>query len=82
MSRLKFHLLKENFVTGTFRQEFGSKLLNTVYNYLGFRSKVNDTHLDKYNRYNVLKYACQFGHAQCIADARHEYDELLRGNHT
>lgn len=56
--------------------------METAYKYLGFRPKVSDSHLDKLNRDNVLKYACQFGLNDCIIDARDEYDHLLQGNHT
>ncbi|XP_055325495.1 uncharacterized protein LOC129579438 [Sitodiplosis mosellana] len=57
-------------------------LLNKVYSHLGFYPKPdNDTRLDIYNRNNVLKYACKFGHEQCITDARAEFDKLLQTSH-
>lgn len=63
-------------------EEFVLKLLNRVYEHLGFYGKVNDTSLDILNRLNVLKYACKLGHKQCIAESRTEFDHLLAGNHT
>lgn len=56
--------------------------MDKAINYLGFQPKASDTRLDIYNRNNVLKYACKFGHKQCIDDARAEFDKLLLGNHT
>lgn len=58
------------------------KLLNRVYDYLGFKAKGDDTRLDIYNRNTVVKYACRFGHKQCINDARAEYDHYLKGNYS
>lgn len=62
--------------------EFQLKLLNRVYEHLGFYGKTNDTSLDILNRNNVLKYACQLGHKQCIAASRAEFDHFVMGNHT
>lgn len=51
-------------------------LVKNVYNHLGFQPNQNDTRLDAYNRVNVLKHACQFGHEQCIKDSQEEYNKL------
>lgn len=65
-----------------FYQEYELKLLDRVYNRLGFQPKANDTRLDIYNRNHVIKYACKFGHKQCVNDARAEFDKLLEGNYS
>lgn len=62
-------------------QEFMLNLLNKVYDHLGFRPKKSDTRLDVYTRNYVLKYACKFGHKQCIADARTEFDHSMRASY-
>lgn len=59
-------------------QNFVLELLKTVYTHLGFQPKQNDTRLEIYNRVLVLNHACQFGHEQCIKDAREEYDKLAK----
>lgn len=43
-------------------EEFELKLLNRVYEHLGFYGKANDTSLDILNRHNILKHACKLGH--------------------
>ena len=58
------------------------KLLNRVYEHLGFHQKPKHTALDITNRRSVIKYACKFGNKECIADARAEYDRYLNGNYT
>ncbi|KAF2901176.1 hypothetical protein ILUMI_05011, partial [Ignelater luminosus] len=44
-------------------------VLSTAYDYVGFNEKPNDTHLDKYNRINVIKWLCRFGHSECRNNA-------------
>lgn len=58
------------------------KLLDRVYNYLGFKPKADDTRLDIYNRNPVVTNACRFGHKKCTIDARAEYDHYLKGNYS
>lgn len=62
-------------------QNFILGLLNHAYDYHGFNPRDNDTRLDIYNRNNILKYACKFGHKQCVVDARKEFDKLLQRNY-
>lgn len=73
---------KYNLKRYIFIQKFGLKLVNRVYQHVGFHQKPYHTALDISNRYNVVKYACKFGNKQCIADARVEYDRYLKGNYT
>lgn len=48
-------------------------LSKNIYAKLEFNQKATDTRLDKYNRVNILNYACKYGHADCIRDAKKEF---------
>lgn len=62
-------------------QQLILSLLSKAYDDLGFQPKENDTRLEIYNRANILKYACRFGHEECVKDARNEFDQLKQGEH-
>lgn len=55
---------------GTLLKEYVLKLIEPIYQQLGFEDKFNDTELHKLNRQLILSWACQFGHAHCIDKAK------------
>ncbi|KAH0552187.1 hypothetical protein KQX54_006650, partial [Cotesia glomerata] len=62
-------------------KEYVLKLIEPIYEELGFEDKANDTDLDKLNRQIILFWTCRFGHAKCIEKAKQIFD-AWRGNET
>lgn len=44
-------------------------ILNGIYQQLGDEGKTDDSHTDKLNRANVLKWMCDLGHDECRTKA-------------
>ncbi|XP_066591926.1 aminopeptidase N [Prorops nasuta] len=45
------------------------KLLDNVYKQVGFKDSINDPQLTVFTRINVLNWACDFGHDDCVRNA-------------
>lgn len=54
-------------------KKYIKNLTENIYRKLGFNSKSSDSRLDRYNRVNILNYACKYGHEECIRDAKKEF---------
>ena len=48
-------------------------LINNIYGHLTFVPKLNDVRTDIYNRNNILAWACKYGHAECIAKSKEQF---------
>lgn len=60
-------------------KEYVLKLIEPIYEELGFEDKANDTDLDKLNRQFILFWTCRLGHTRCIKKAKQIFD-AWRGN--
>ncbi|KAL6262287.1 hypothetical protein P5V15_007381 [Pogonomyrmex californicus] len=51
------------------------KLLDNVYKQVGFIDKVGDPQLTVFTRIDVLNWACNFGHEDCVTNAVHQFKD-------
>jgi len=49
------------------------KLLDNVYKQVGFTDKAGDPQLTVFTRINVLDWACNFGHEDCLGNAVQQF---------
>ncbi|XP_043469608.1 aminopeptidase N [Leptopilina heterotoma] len=48
---------------------YASKLLDNIYNKIGFKDSYEDSQLTVFTRLDVLNWACTFGHEDCVRNA-------------
>lgn len=55
-------------------------MIGKIYNKVGFVAADTETQLDIYNRAQILSWACKYGNADCIENAKSRYLPLLEAN--
>lgn len=56
-------------------EKYIQKILEGVYEHLGFEEKEDDSQIDHYNRANVLQWACRYKHEDCVKNAMAEFNK-------
>lgn len=65
--------LKNLSISFYYFQNFILKLIDNVYNQVGFRDNPDDPQLTVFTRYDVLAWACRLGHEDCVRSAVNHY---------
>lgn len=55
-------------------------LIENVYNKLTFYPLLQDTHLDKLLRMNLISWACKYGHEDCIKNSLASFKGFIERN--
>lgn len=54
--------------------------MNKIYNKVGFSLTDTDTQLDVYKRAQILSWACNYGHSNCISESKLRFLPLMETN--
>ena len=62
-------------ITSIYRcvQKYILRLLEPLYNSVGFKENANDSHLDHLKRKMALRWACSMDHPGCLAESAKQY---------
>ncbi|XP_037093237.1 aminopeptidase N-like [Pollicipes pollicipes] len=68
--------LKRTAGYGAFKR-FALKMIQPLYDRVGFEERPDDSHLDQFSRINVLNWACALGHKDCVRQSVDKFEQWM-----